>query len=526
MITLPPRTDGSKPLVLDTNALRTAVVVGANGSGKTRFTDRMCHDLGNKAFRLNVVDALYAERTANAERSDIDRIYAASAVSAFDKERTQTELDRLLAMLMSEELVQLMAYKFQRYGADGEKEDHGLPQTRLDRLIEFWQHVFPGNSVLVDAGKLRFTRNDTPDTFAATRLSDGERAVLFYGIAMLYAPQDAVIVVDTPEMFMHPATMQSVWNRLEAMRKDCTIVYTTHDLEFAASRRNTAYVWVRGFDMGAGTWDYEIIPDESGLTNEVYLAIVGQRKPVLFIEGDDRSIDARLYPIIFPEYTVKSLGSCNKVIEATRTFNDLNGFHHMRAAGIVDRDRRDDGEVQYLRGKNIMVPDVAEIENMLLLPEVIKAVAASRNVDGIRTAAKVKKSVMAMFRNDLRQQALMHTRHRVKRTLEYRIDGRFKDIGALESHIYDLAREINPRALYEQFCRDFHGYLDNDDFASVLRVYNQKSMLPGCNVATLCGFNNKNEYIASVLTVLAKDTPQAEAARQQIRRALRADKLS
>lgn len=521
MINLPPKTGSEQPLTFNTDTQRTAVVVGANGAGKTRFTNRLCHDLGDRAWRLNVVDALYKAGHTEPESSAIDRMYAASAVSVYDKERIQTRLDRLLAMLMSEELVQLMSYKFTTH-ANGKDSQQELPTTRLDQLIDFWQKVFPGNSVLIEAGRMRFTREDTDDVYAATRLSDGERAVLFYGTAILFAPAEAVIIVDNPEMFMHPATMQGVWNRLEAMRPDCTIIYTTHDLEFAASRRDAAFVWVRGFDIAAGTWDYEMIANESALTNEVYLAIMGQRKPVLFIEGDDRSIDARLYPIIFPEYTVKSLGSCNKVIEATRTFNDLNGFHHLRAVGIVDRDRRDKGEVSYLRGKNVMVPEVAEIENMLLLPEVIQAVAQSCGANPERVLNRVKKSIMNMFSAELNSQALMHTRHRVKRTLEYRIDGRFKDINALENHIYDLAREINPRQLYERLCQEFNRYVEYADYASVLRVYNQKSMLPGCNVAGLCGLNNKNEYIARVMEVLASDTEAASTARARIRAALQA----
>ena len=152
-----------------------------------------------------------------------------------------------------------------------------------------------------------------------------------------------------------------------------------------------------------------------------------------------------------PDSTVRPLGSCNKVIEATRTFNDLNGFHHLTAQGIVDRDRRDDGEVDYLRRKNILVPDVAEIENMLLLPEIVSAVAASRGRDGSRVAESVRRSVLKMFGKEIDEQALQHTRHRVKRTVEYRVDGRFADIGALEKHISSLTREINPRGMYEQF---------------------------------------------------------------------------
>ena len=141
------------------------------------------------------------------------------------------------------------------------------------------------------------------------------------------------------------------------------------------------------------------------------MTLIGARKPVLFIEGDsERSIDAKLYPLIFPDYNVRSLGSCNKVIEATRTFNDLNTLHKVESCGIVDRDRRDDAEVAYLRRKKIMVPDVAEIENLLLIEDIISAMAESRHRSADRAVQKVRRAVINMFRGDLRQQALLPAR--------------------------------------------------------------------------------------------------------------------
>lgn len=62
--------------------------------------------------------------------------------------------------------------------------------------------------------------------------------------------------------------------------------------------------------------------------------------------------------------------------------------------------------------------------------------------------------------------------------MEYRIDGRFPNINKLEEHMVNLVNEINPRAMYENFCKEFHRYVVNGDYQSVLRVYNQKSMLP------------------------------------------------
>ncbi|MDE6166784.1 MAG: DUF4435 domain-containing protein, partial [Muribaculaceae bacterium] len=250
---------------------------------------------------------------------------------------------------------------------------------------------------------------------------------------------------------------------------------------------------------------------------DMYLSILGSRRPVLFIEGDNvHSIDSKLYPLIFPEYTVRALGSCDRVIESTRVFNSLEAFHHLDSMGIVDRDRRSPQEVAYLRRKKIMVPEVAEIENLLMIEEVVKAVASVHRRDEHRVFEKVKSAVIGLFRGEMRQQALQHTRHHVKHTMDHRIDGRFASITKLEEHMADLVDEINPRAIYEQFCREFSGYVRNGDYASVLRVYNQKSMIGQSNVGPLTGTGDKRGYLTAVLNILKTETPAALRIRNAI----------
>ena len=125
-------------------------------------------------------------------------------------------------------------------------------------------------------------------------------------------------------------------------------------------------MWVKSFDIENRTFDYELIDDSDLLPEEIYLELLGSRKPVLFIEGTDySSIDVKLYPYIFPDYTVKPLGGCTKVIETTKAFNEMKRFHHLDSKGIVDRDRRTQREIDYLRARNVYVPDVAEVENLL-----------------------------------------------------------------------------------------------------------------------------------------------------------------
>ena len=519
-LTLPRRRDGKEAAALNLDEHHSVVIIGANGAGKTRFTSAVVASLGEKAFRLSALDALYNRRSINSDdSSSLCHHLSPQVLARADKgEANATRLELLLSQLMHDEMLNLISYKMELAAGSAETK---LKRTRLDRVIALWQDVFPGNRVLIDSGKILFSRGIDVDKYSALRLSDGERAVLYYAGALLYAPKNAIVFVDSPEIFLHPTLTSSLWNRLESMRSDCVFCYTTHDTEFASSRNGAPVVWVRDCNAASDAWDYDLLPAQTGISQELYMTLVGTRKPVLFIEGDsERSIDAKLYPLIFPDFTVRSLGSCNKVIEATRTFNDLSSFHKVDSFGIVDRDRRDETEVAYLRRKKVMVPEVAEIENMFLIEDVVRAMAQSNGQDPDSVFDQVKKTVLSLFRSELRQQALQHTRHRVKRLVEYRVDARFTDIGNLEEHLSSLLEEISPRRIYESLCREFHDYERRSDYAAVLRVFNQKSMLSSSNVAQLCGYKNKDRYIKGLITLLRRNGTAAETVRAAVRRTL------
>lgn len=513
---LPPDLNGKRNEIITPG--RQLLIIGANGAGKTRFTDYLIADNAGTAFRLSALEALYGPKEIRQHLpGSIDSLYEEMVErQPIFNASIPLMLDRMLALLLNDEILNLLTDKVA--AASGQKERKGKPSlTKLDRVIKAWQSVFPANRILVDGGKLQFTRDDRGQRYSSVRLSDGERATLFYLGAVLYAPENARIFIDNPGMFLHPTVSTVIWNKVEGMRPDCTFIYTTHDLEFASSRSDNAVVWVRDFDPAQSRWDYSMLPEHSGIPEDVYLSIIGSRKPVLFIEGvAERSIDYKLYPLIFPEFSVKALGSCNKVIESVRTFNDLNAFHHLNSYGIVDRDRRDPKEVEYLRRKKVLVPDVAEVENLLLLEDVVKAVARYCRKDPQKVFGKVKSTMMKLFRGALTAQALQHTRHRVKRTMEYRIDGRFQNISLLEEHMMDLVNEINPRGIYNNMCRDFRQLLEQQDYPGILRVFNEKTMLTNTNVAALCGLKNKEQYLSTILTILKGNSNEATAIREAI----------
>lgn len=520
-----------RPLHKDPDATDTPVIrlqkgsqltlIGGSGAGKSRFMDELQRLNASRSFRLSAIGADYPSRPGadSGAEGSIDAIFReAAARQSYMRTDAVSQIDKLIYMLFCDEFDELIRIKSDVLAG----QSPGLHPTRLDRLQTLWERLFPGNRIVRIPGKLMFATGAGDDLIDASHLSQGEKTVLYYIAGTLYAMENAVIFIDSPSLFIHPSQLNAVWNAIEQLRPDCTFVYDSVDEDFAGSRTRNMCIWIKSYDSDARAWDYEIIPGGE-YREDLFLNLIGSRKPVLFVEGDAaHSIDFKLYTLVFPEYTVRPLGSCDKVIETTRSFNDLRAMHHLNALGIVDRDRRTDAEVEYLRRKHILVPEVAEVENIFLLEEVVRTMAMVRGKDPRTVMSRVRRGVGKMFHARYTEQALQHVRHRVKREVECKIDARFTCITAMESHIAQLATRLHPREQYERLLADFHRMSVTDDYASILKVFNHKPMLGECGVAQLLGYTTKETYIAGVLSTLKGEGKPAHLLRESIRYCLRA----
>lgn len=464
---LPPKTGEPRKILLPTS--RQVSLIGANGAGKSRFMDQLIENAGQRAYCL----------------SPLTDAFPGNPVPGFSE--------------LTERLV----------------ADHAAPV--FSRVKDLWEKLFPGNSIVVSDSRIRFITSAGSDLIPPERLSRGERTALYYLAAVVYAPRRAVVFVDSPSLFLHPSLVNQFWNRLEQIRPDCRFIYDSPDAVFIGSRTENVIIWIRSYDSAVGSWDYDMI-DSSLMSEELYVDMIGSRRPVLFIEGDSvHSIDSRLYTLVFPEYAVRPLGSCDKVIEATRSFTTLRQYHPLDIHGLVDRDRRTAAEVDYLRKRNIMVPEVAEVENIFLARGVVRTMAEILGKDSDRIIAKVEQTVMKIFAENYEAQALQHTRHKMKRDVERKIDARFSCITALELHIKGLINKLRPREHFESLMCDFERMLVEKDYQGILRVFNHKPMLTDSNVARLLGFPNAESYITGVIGALRHTDDAAARLRDEIR---------
>ncbi|MGN1265720.1 MAG: AAA family ATPase, partial [Muribaculaceae bacterium] len=254
-IKLPKRLDGKEQtLVTNGNQI---TVIGANGAGKSRFCSKVMQGFGDRAYRMSALKGIHSETYHNLMPGSIECRYndLLKANQMFES-KANTEFERLVVLLMSDEFMELIGYKSSVLLGDG---DIKPPRTKLDTLVHVWQAIFPKNKILRDGARLLIQNDQDDSPYSALRLSDGEKAALYYIGATLYAPENALVMVDDPETFIHPSLIQNLWNEIEEMRPDCTFVYSTHDVQFATSRIDNKCIWVKSFDVSHEAWDYEFV---------------------------------------------------------------------------------------------------------------------------------------------------------------------------------------------------------------------------------------------------------------------------
>lgn len=370
-----PRKDNSN-LELTLEAGKTTIIIGANGSGKTRLAVYLEEQLGEKAHRI-------AAHRALSLNPNIEKISEAKAKqglfygnpewakdisqrkSARWNNKSSTYLlndfDRLLQYLFAQQ--NNLAVENHQKSKRGEEITNS--ETKLDILQEVWERLLPTKKLRITADDIRVSSIGIESAdYSASEMSDGERAVFYILGQVLSANEDSILIFDEPELHIHKSIISNLWDEIEKLRPDCSFLMITHDIEFAATRIAKKYV-IRNY-YSDPAWDISEIPD-SELDEQTITLILGSRKPILFVEGEKTSLDMEIYRLCYPEWTVIPKGACKDVIQAVSSLRKLNEdmpILNIKCAGIVDRDTRDNSQIQKLEGEGIKVLLCSEIENI------------------------------------------------------------------------------------------------------------------------------------------------------------------
>lgn len=352
-----------------------------------------------------------------------------------------------------------------------------------DKIKKIWHEVLPQKKITFHDAKVLVGLSDIDGDnnedigYNGNQMGDGERVCLYMICQILIAPQDMLIIVDEPELHLHPSIMNHLWTVLEEYRRDCNFIYVTHDTDFAAQHQNADIIWVKSFD-GKAKWDYEKL-EEGSLPDALLLRILGSRKNVLFVEGVESSWDYKIYSNLLPQFYVIPETSCRDVIRATATYRENPALHHLKVFGLIDRDYRSEEDIGKLRAKGIYCLGVAEVENLFFDQDVLRCYhemqsiseQASRKLIGI-----IENEVINSFKDDIQKQQMDAIASSIKYYLEvlpFKVDTLDKE--EIKKNLYQhLNTTID--TLIQKTKDKFESLTVELDYTDILKQYNRKGL--------------------------------------------------
>lgn len=500
------------------------VLIGANGSGKTRFSVKI-EELNDKDFSgvsygkivtdANKIHRLSAQKSLTIENSISVSDYESAEQSLYIGRAEQqgkktfyrylnkpvthmiNDYSAALSFLFSKENKELQeAHAADRKAVESQERRPDLITTIVEKATRIWNDLLPHRKIDLSGNGVHVLSNDV--RYHGQDMSDGERVILYMICQALLLPPKSVLIVDEPELHIHKTIVNELWTALERERTDCVFMYITHDIDFALSRENAEMYWIKSYN-GTG-WDYEKVDADNlgDLPNELLFEILGSRKKILFIEGEKSSYDYRLFKHIYEPlgYHIMPCGSCNEVIKYVKSKPTYEALSAISIYGIIDRDYRSEQEIESLKADGVFCLDVAEIENLFIVPEVLDIMEKALCCDE-GTSNKAQRSIMETFASNKDNQISKA----FLQEIQYQL-----------SLFNDSARNLTPEVLHQDInecyslekLTEIHDKIkqtfDNaTDVENVLRVFNFKGLLS--IISSAFGLQN-GEYIKKVFNIL------------------------
>lgn len=386
---------------------------------------------------------------------------------------TLNDFPKLITLLFSE-ASQLNAEYFARMQ---EIAVHQAPPVRkLDRIKAIWESILPKSELIIGGHKIEVKRRNSAEKLSVHDMSDGER-VIFYLIGQcLCAQKEGVIVIDEPELHLHRALQRRLWDAVEATRPDCLFVYVTHDLDFAASRTGGTAVWVSDYEGGAN-WQWDFVPLQTPFPQALLLEILGSRRPVLLVEGKRGGLDEKIYSVLYSEYHVLSVGSCESVIHLTTSARRLKSLGQLNVDmyGLIDHDGRDSAAAAQLADIGVSVLSASEIENILLAEAVVLNLCSWLHRDGAVDFANLKSRLLKMLEQD-RERVATETAGRVIDRKLKRWGWKHPNGSALNASLTTFLSNLDVNGELNKALLDVDRVIRTQDYEAALRMYPNKGL--------------------------------------------------
>lgn len=509
-----PLKDGSQKITI--KAGHPIFVLGRNGTGKSALVNRVVESLGACAIYLPGARPSYFDddepsMTPISRRQFVHDLPHYNGANARWKNPVgSTRNEKALHDLLTAELNYML-------GAATEVSDEGAASPAIARLQKKNSPLDLVNRVLAEAGfsvkivaigqTLKVQRGNV--VYGYARMSDGERSALALAADVVSAEPGTVFVIDEPEKHLHPSIVVALVRTLVNQRPDCAFVIATHQLELPQDVDNSQLILVRSCQwvgQNADSWEVDIIEDPEKLPEDLWIDVVGSRKKVIFVEGNEKtSLDQPVYSLLFPDTSVRVKNTCGQVIRAVHGLRGTNKVHRVAAFGIIDNDGMSEERRVKFEKAGIFPLQAFSIESLVYARETIASVAQMmaatlRGETANRLVGTAEAKALALLRTDANKLKLAVKRatHRVRDDVISSIPKPKKIREIADGKVEIMIDSPLPGEL-----RTLEQLLSESDLYAIIDRYPVREAGVLKEIAKALGFADKKTYEAAALGRIA-----------------------
>jgi len=444
-----PRSTG-EPLNLTINVGENLFIMGANGSGKSSLMHHlyMLHYSHNNVRRISAHrQTWFSSHTINLSSDEKRKLEInMRSVDTNLTSRWKDDYPSQRASIPIYDLIDAENVRARSIAAavDSQNMEDAKTLSKKDAPIKIINELLRLSNIPIE---ISVSENDqvvaskcggTP--YSVAELSDGERNALLIAANVLTVKSGTLVLIDEPERHLHRSIISPLLTHLFSKRDDCAFIVSTHDVMLPLDNPSARTLLIRGCTYAGSSvsgWDADIVPPETEIDDEIKKDILGARKKILFIEGEEKSLDKPLYSLVFPNVSIIAKSSCRDVEHTVSSIRDSANLHWVHALGIVDNDRRPEADINQLKEKGIYALAVISVESIYYHPH-IQDLIAQRQANLIGGDAST-------YLNNAKTVAIKE----------------------IEPHIQRLSRRTAEKAIREEFFRHLPKKADIKDERSI-----------------------------------------------------------
>ena len=484
----------------------TAVIIGANGAGKTSLINELRKN--NSKINSNEMYVLPAQKllcfaTHIQDRNVVDED---SYITEFNNINLKYEtIDLYLNQIDANfsntftKLITLLVKDIMAVATDNFRGKNESSLSLWQKLEKIWNKIKPEIKFDIDTKNTVVKVEKNGSKYSINGLSDGERCILFYIGNVLLAPENSYIIVDEPETFLNAAVYNELWDLLISERPDCQFIFASHNMDFVQSRTNATYIWCKNFEAPYDL-DYQVLEESQEIPLPLLTEVSGAKKPILFCEGTKNSLDYQIYSKLFSEFCfVKPVQGHKQVIQYTKAYNKLQETYGNKAYGIIDYDWMDEARIESYKKKNIFVLPFNEIEMLLVDEEMVNSVLSDDEEDKKQKINKLRDTVIGLCTTNKDKIIRIALKKKLDEFMEgHLIETREPTEDEARTFLENLSEKFDITVTLENITKIVEDSIASSDFSKILKICNLKNEIIGSKEIKEIVSNLKEKALSSI----------------------------